>query len=75
MVERKYTPVSALEVPSSRHGQQATPQGGGDTIGLMIKLYRDGKMSGFLSKLHEGKFFEEQQVARKNHVEHLPTVQ
>ena len=48
-VVRSYTPVSALE-----HHPQLQEQREGRVIELMIKLYKDGKMSGFLSNLKQG---------------------
>lgn len=49
-VERSYTPVSALQGSTQR--TEMTQEG--ETIELMIKLYKDGKMSSFLSNLKEG---------------------
>lgn len=58
-VERKYTPVSALigNTPP-RHSQPAYPQDG-ETVDLMVKLYKNGKMSGFLSSLKEGRWWSD----------------
>lgn len=50
-VERSYTPVSTLEGPRPVHPQA---QQEGETIELMIKLYKDGKMSSFLDNLEQG---------------------
>lgn len=47
-VERSYTPVSMLEHHPSQNEQE------GEVVELMIKLYKDGKMSSFLSKLQQG---------------------
>ncbi len=52
-VERSYTPVSSLEANSQHHDHQE-PEG--QLIELMIKLYSDGKMSGFLSNLKIGEY-------------------
>lgn len=48
-VERSYTPVNGLELHPA---QPAQPEG--EVIDLMIKLYKDGKMSGFLANLKIG---------------------
>ena len=48
-VERSYTPVCTLETTQSLREEQE-----GRIIELMVKLYKDGKMSGFLSNLKEG---------------------
>ena len=50
-VERSYTPVSGLELNNQHHDQ---PEG--EIIDLMVKLYKDGKMSGFLSNLKIGEY-------------------
>jgi len=52
-VERKYTPVSRLEASGQRPVHPQAQQEA-ESIDLMIKLYKDGKMSGFLSGLKEG---------------------
>lgn len=48
-VERSYTPVSALEMTQSVKEEQE-----GRVVELMVKLYKGGKMSGFLSTLKQG---------------------
>ena len=47
---RSYTPVCTQEA-LTRHSQAE-----GETIDLMVKLYKDGKMSQFLSNLNIGKY-------------------
>lgn len=53
-MERSYTPVDTLEASRKRNGL-LPPGKEGETIELMVKLYRDGKMSSFLSNLKEGR--------------------
>ncbi len=52
-VERSYTPVSSLEANPHNNALQQD----GETIELMIKLYKDGKMSHFLSNLKQGIYY------------------
>ena len=54
-VERSYTPVSSLEVNTQRDQPTLPQEREGEVIELMIKLYKDGKMSRFLSNLKIGK--------------------
>lgn len=55
-VERSYTPVDTLEAARQRNGLLPPSGQEGETIELMVKLYKDGKMSGFLSNLKEGRY-------------------
>lgn len=59
VVERSYTPISSLEASKQRNGLLPLAPQEGETIELMIKLYKDGKMSGFLSSLKEGMYVVE----------------
>lgn len=53
-VERSYTPVDTLEANKKRNGFPVGLEG--ETIELMVKLYKDGKMSSFLSNLNKGRW-------------------
>ena len=60
VVERSYTPVSALENNKQKNGLvPPVASQEGETIELMVKLYKDGKMSSFLASLKEGMYLVE----------------
>lgn len=54
-IERDYTPVCTLADTAKRQPQAQHQAASSDTIQMMIKLYKDGKMSGYLDKLKVGK--------------------